>query len=509
MSRRKNYIEQSNPLRWLSPQRVVALLEDYNVGRWAEVMWAFASIEEADPDMVGLIARYIAPITAMDWDIREVDGVVDAARVQKAALRQAYERIGNWRQALEHLALAKFRGIAVLQCQDAEGRPAAPGEAVILRPINPWNLVRDGRDGALKWNPDARVTFFDGLPESELLDPERDYLIIRECRRPIDRIALVKWIRSNYSQKAWADFVETAARQGVAVIEPVGVSEDARALYRDAAEAFAEGSSVSLPGGAQVVFANQQRGAPPFEAHMRFLREQLVLAGTGGMLTMLAEPTGIGQGATGAHEAVFQSIAAADAAEISETLQIYFDRRVLRLEDAAVRTAIYFQLAARENVSATSLLDDAVRAKQAGLLVDAQEISEKTGYKLVADTTATQSAFPFSARGFASNKRAATPKAADAKAQLDALTSAATARIDAARREAFKPVADRLQQLYADAAPDSGVAEDEIMRRTAQFIERDLPELFKQIAASPVEQLAWMDVLGTAMVAGISAKDAT
>jgi DNA topoisomerase-1 len=58
----------------------------------------------------------------------------------------------------------------------------------------------------------------------------------------------------------------------------------------------------------------------PFPGFIEWLNTALVLAGTGGKLTMMTEATGIGQGATPAHEEAFAEIADSEGTEIAEVL---------------------------------------------------------------------------------------------------------------------------------------------------------------------------------------------
>ena len=502
---RKNWIEQTNPLRTFTPAKVVGWMEELMRGQMANIQWAFHTIEAHDPDLLALVERCLAPLAAMDWDIREEKKTGDRKPESGGAaanrLRAAYDKIENLSEAISWLALARFRGFSILQCQDKDGNPAAPGECVILKPIPHWCFARDGLRGAWKWNPDAEPKTFDMLPEDALLDPGRDRLIIRERARPIDRVAIVKFLRSNYTQKAWADFIETAARQGVALIEPPNVEESARGTYKEAAQAFSEGNNSSLPNGSSVVFANAQRGAAPFEAHMRFLREQLILAGTGGLLTMLSMPQGIGAGASGEHGDAFDLIVASEAAEISEALQTHFDRRVLAAPERA-----WFQLAARESIAPKEILVDAELASRAGLELDPAELSEKTGYKLTKKAMGVGSpeaggGFPRAAFAAGAPRGAAVFNAG----ALGALTKSAERRLAEAQLESWRPIAEKLQRLY-DLAED-GTEPDTLAREARAFADRDLPGLFQLLAANPLEQEAWLELLAGAFAEGVAAND--
>jgi hypothetical protein len=83
-----------------------------------------------------------------------------------------------------------------------------------------------------------------------------------------------------------------------------------------------------------------------------------VLTGTGGKLTMLSDPTGLGQGASGAQAAVFA--------------EKFPSQPVLA----------YFELAAPDKEDIGAIVSHAVQLSQAGYMLDAEELSERTGYKL-------------------------------------------------------------------------------------------------------------------------------
>jgi phage gp29-like protein len=382
-SRRKNWVEQTNPLKGLDPSVVVGRLDAGMRGELPLLQWLYYIIEQSDPDLMALVERRTSAIAEMDWNIGVAPVEAGKPRMTDGAtatLRAAYDRIDNLQEAVVHLALASFRGFSVCQLQDAAGRPAAPGEAVRIDCLPSWNFVRDGRAGAFKWNPEARQTTFENL-QGEPLDPGRDHLLIRAVERPIDRVALVKFVRSNYAQKAWADYIEKVAKDGVFITEPPGLDEAKREEFKNAAQTASDGGGGSLPNGSTVQFANASRGLSPFEAYMRFLREQLVMAGTGGMLTMIASPTGIGEGATDAHSETFKSIARKEAREISEIFQRHFDAPILARAFPNEPVSAWFELAYREETSATALVDQGLKLSQFFEL-DPAEWSEKTGLKL-------------------------------------------------------------------------------------------------------------------------------
>jgi len=102
---------------------------------------------------------------------------------------------------------------------------------------------------------------------------------------------------------------------------------------------------------------------------------ELVLAGTGGKLTMLSDPTGIGQGASGQHAEVFSDIAEGEGEEICECFRKQIDLLELKRrghEKAMVEFALEIKDAADKEKAANIL--GAVAA--AGFRVSDDQASE-------------------------------------------------------------------------------------------------------------------------------------
>ena len=217
------------------------------------------------------------------------------------------------------------------------------------------------------------------MPETLRLDPGE--WIIREVKRHVNRIGLVKHLRQSLAQKDWTSFVEIYGLPGVVVIAPPKMPADKEREYRDAADIVSEGGSGYLPHGASICTSLGPRGDSPFADFLRFLTEQLVLAGTGGLLTMLTA-SGSGTLAGQAHQETFRQIARSEARRISEVFQKQFDAEVLRREFPGQPVRAYFELAANEEPEVGELIDHALRLHQAGFAMDARQLGEKTGYRI-------------------------------------------------------------------------------------------------------------------------------
>lgn len=371
---RDNY----NPLRSLTIARAVCLLEDGERGAYADLQWTYRFIEMQDATLGALIERRTAAIQKLDWDIKVRDkvpaGKEEIAQRQKMALESAYERVSNFSAAVEFMVMASFRGFAHLE-KVTDG----DGNVIEFAPVDQWFWVREGIYGQWLMNRDAKP----GTRTGEQVPLPR--FIIREVARPINRVALISFIRKNLSQKDWDGFIEAYGIPAVFVIMPPNVPTDKEDEYFDAAEQVTSDARGVLPGGSDIkTVDNGARGTNPFKEHLQYQDEQIVMRGTGGKLTMLSEATGIGGGATDAHSETFESIAKADAAEISEILRKQFDAEILAKVTPGEAAYAYFELAANEETDTAAVVKDVTSLNGAGYRVSSKWIAEKTGYELEA-----------------------------------------------------------------------------------------------------------------------------
>ncbi|MFU8894013.1 MAG: DUF935 family protein [Luteolibacter sp.] len=368
---RDNY----NPLRGLTIQRAASMLEDGERGAYADLQWTYRSIEMQDAALGALIERRTSAIQRLDWDIKTRDDVPEGkqaiAAKQEAALRQAYEGIGNLSAALEFLAMASFRGFSHL-----EKVRGADGNLTELAPVDQWFWVREGIYGTWQLNRDAKP----GARKGEEIPLDR--FVIREVTRPINRVALIAFVRKGLSQKDWDAFIETYGIPAVFVIMPPNVPSGKEDEYLQTADAVVSDARGALPHGSDIkTVDNGARGNNPFKDHLAYQDEQIILRGTGGKLTMLAE-SGSGTLAGGAHSDTFEEIAQAEAMEISEILRKQIDAEVLEAVTPGEKAWAYFSLAANEETDVKSIVRDVAILSKAGHSVAAEWIEEKTGYKI-------------------------------------------------------------------------------------------------------------------------------
>ena len=353
--------------------RAQVMIDAGERGDYGELQWAYRLVERRDPIVCSLVGRYESGLSKLDWEIKS--GVDSAeAREQVAALREAYEGLDNLREAIQWLALARFRGFAHLEkWTDVEGR------VTHLEPVPQWCWLRDGVGGVWEYNRDGLA----GIRTQSGERVERGRFVVREVDRPVDELGLVAHARRVQCQDGWDSFVGTYGVPAMFVIGPSGVSAEREAQLASMIEEVIGNYRGYLPYGTELVSVpTEARGVNPFRTFLRALDEQMVLAATGGKLSVLSE-AGVGQQAGLVHWRVWREILQGEAGYVSETFQRDFDEPLLRNRFHGRKPLAYFELCSNEEQDAGAVVDHVVRLREAGLMVDAAQVSEKTGYRIV------------------------------------------------------------------------------------------------------------------------------
>jgi phage gp29-like protein len=374
-----NWRAQFNPLRGLTIAQLVTMLEAAERGNYARLQWLYRFVEKRNSTLRAVLQRRQSALTRLDWDIRVRGAAAGAmnprtlAARQAAVLRDAYERIDNLREAVAFLALAEFRGYAHLERHfDARGR------TVRLEPVPQWFWARLGPDAPWQYNAEARPGL--PMPGDPVLDPRR--FIYREFDAPVDEVAVIAHVRQSLSQKDWDGFVEVYGLPPLFLELPADIPAEREAEYQAQAEAIIGDARGTVPHGTQIHTVDSgARGQNPFAEHLRYQDELIVLAATGGKLTVLAE-SGTGTLAGAAHQRAFDDITEAEAALISEIMQMQFDRPLLAQLFPGEPQLAYFELAATRSLDPADVINQALTLAKAGYEIDPAELSEKTGYRL-------------------------------------------------------------------------------------------------------------------------------
>lgn len=400
---RRGRLPYYEALRTLTARQIEDTLRvEANKGLFARPAWTFHEMARVCSLIGDKVRFWKAQVAALDWRIAvaeeaQGDGADPAAaaraKAQRAALVGRYERIRNLKVALKHLALARFYGFAVLRVRETG-----------LDPVDPWNVIHD-----VEWLTEREPTFgwyFNKRAEAQLWRDRMPRMEGAGCGYVIregDDSSMVELMRLGLRAMRIMDFrekdLEAAAKRQVVALTggnlPREDSEDPteraeREKLIASLKAVRDGDSAVVAKGdpacpTEVVFAPASRGLMYYNETLAQLDEWATKAVTGGMLTMLALPTGIGSGASEEHAETLSALVADEAAGIMEALWRDVDEPTLRaagLLEFGERPLAWFELGGKEKKDPAKAAAVLVQLKQAGKKVAAGLASEMLGFEV-------------------------------------------------------------------------------------------------------------------------------
>lgn len=394
--RRSNFWRDNyNPLRGLTIARLMALFEQAERGAFAEIQLTLRKAEKRFPVLKAYTEKLLSAVEELAGRVHVKGQLPDGAtgemaERQRRFLQGRYDRLQNFKSSLAQIALADLRGYAVLQKHRYDDGGPNDGAVRELYWIEPWCWVRDGFYGDFYYNENSQFGIGLGACRATLGEmnrigsgnlPREDF-VIRESESPLYELALIAFVNWLMGRRNHAVFVEVFGLPNTIVIMPPNIPPGKESAYQAAAQSVAGGASGALPAGSDARFpASQVRSEYPFEKFCEAQEKDLVLAATGGVLTMLSQPTGIGKGASEEHDSAWEKIALEKARRISEVLQRDFDAVELAAEFPREPVCVYFALDAVESEDAALFLDNVVKGAGIGLQCDPQEVSDRTGIK--------------------------------------------------------------------------------------------------------------------------------
>ena len=354
-----------------------------NRGEFTRPTFALHEAARVCPIIVDKVSFWSASISGLDWSIHQTgfdkkdDSERNLAKKQAETLRSAYDQM-DVKATLRHLALAKFYGYSVL---------VKKGYA--LEPLDWWNLLRDGRYGGWYWNGDlAKVTAYRNTNGLKALPLEQ--MVMREVEDNLLLVALSIFFEYDKLNNWWNLNLEQESKRQVLILAGNGIVD--KDAFKAAASDISDGRSGWLEKGGysggpttEVMFPPASRGLGNFDIRAKVLDETLTKALTGGVLSMLTSP-GSGTLAGSVHSETLHTIIGAEAAAISAILQDQYDRPIL--EEAGLlkegeRPLAYFELTNRRVIDPGTIINWAASLATAQYRIDLDELSERTGMKLI------------------------------------------------------------------------------------------------------------------------------
>ena len=363
-----------NPLKNLTISRIVAMEDQAIRGQYADLQWFYEFMHCADVVIQSAVARRLASIESLDWEIKVVDNADPFLGSDQAALlRYAYDHIKNFREATKELAKALFFGYTLLEKEFS-------GYADLITrlvPIPRWQWIQSRPQNEWRFNARADTNCYPGeyVPRSEL--------VVFEAT-PLFRAISRHFFSKTLAMADWDTALDTSANQSVFFVAPEGTDTAGMTEFSDLANALVTNGRGALPHGTEMLEVDPagKRSRMPYKERIDYCDQQIVMAATGGILTMLTE-SGSGTLAGGAHAEGLLAIAQADAAAISEVYQrdldVYF---LAKFYPHQPRAAYFcFDVPAKTPTS-MEVATLASNLSWSGYRVEQKQLEEKLGLKL-------------------------------------------------------------------------------------------------------------------------------
>ena len=361
--------ERQNELPWLTPQRAVELYEAWRRGELADVQRVWEQLEETDDTLGTVLEKRQRALADMPWAILTDAEAIgdDAERARKAELQQAYlqtvfNAVENLEEALVHLGMADFRGVAALEITGNMQR-------MRWEVIEPWCLARPVRRGPWMYNAKAEATF----STLEALDAE--LIIVREAR-PVDLACMFLIVDKMHAIHGWDAFLDVYGNPSIFLELPPATGEQMARVYDALAKRIIGDGRGTVPNGSKFqTVETRQNNCDSFEKRAKWCENAIITVATGGLLTITTE-SGSGTLAGSAHTDSFENLVAGSAASISATINRQFTRRLLAAAFPDDPPLAYFSLAPEPADERMQLAQLLATLKTAGWQTTQEKASE-------------------------------------------------------------------------------------------------------------------------------------
>lgn len=369
-----NWRDHYNPLRGLTMSRIVSMEEAAERGDISDLQWFWHHMVQTDVTVAAAVMKRLSHINSLDWEIRTISTADPLlAQEQMEVLRYAYDRIENLNEAATKLASGLFSGFSILEKVRSGYGPLISRLEHI--PCWYWNYDKDTQ----RWyfNPEAKP----GRLQGELANQQR--LVIFHPGEPLFKSIGRHFFSKQLALADWDVALENGANQSIFVIGPPGTTPEKEQEYLNLAESLTSNLRGYLPNGADIRITDLgSRGKMPYFERVEYSDKQIVMAATGGLLTMLTE-SGSGTLAGNAHSQTLLTLTRSDAAKVSEAFQKSIDREVLKAFFPGWPISVYFQFnIPQPQESMGEIIEAASALSWSGYRIEQSQLEERLGLKL-------------------------------------------------------------------------------------------------------------------------------
>lgn len=373
-------LERINPLRGVDEWRLGQIFDDARDGIFADLAWLYNEIEGVEPALSACCEMRESAASECGWLVKTADADrtrgfdKNLAEEQRVALLAEFGAVeDDLADLASHLVSAFFRGAAhALPLWNADGSLAG------FKKLDLWNFAFDRKTGIWYWNADASRDegTFQAIPPGELVT------LAVSSSRHVDHAALPIFIRAALGTKRYGVWLDRFGIPPVAVIMPPNAEKGEQANYMDLARKFARGGNGILPNGSAVSYGTEARAVCPFPDFIRFQQEQIYTIGIGRVQSGANDAANLGGNAAGVVEAGFTRLVRRDARRIARAINDTVTAKVLQRLYPGKPALAQFAWDTEQKRTSREVLEDAGFAKNAGLSIDIDQVSQLTGYKL-------------------------------------------------------------------------------------------------------------------------------
>ena len=375
-------LESLNPLWNMTAHEAQSIFDYARRGNYARLQYLYNEIEGKDPTLLTCVQRRASAISELDWRVVRSDQRLNRNIEQSLIDEQiecvetAIAKIENFPDAVERLSLAAFRGFAHISPVHN-----LSGDVTHFELIDNWNMCWDRVHKRWLWNPNA-TSFVDPSEASSDLTPiPSEELVSVVGDRAIDWPGLFIYLRTSIGERDWGRFLETYGIPPVILTMPELTSEQEAEKFVEAATEVYEGGNGVVPYGTNVSYASEIRGTNPFTEFIEHQQKLMVLMATGGTLTSLAE-SGSGTLAGNAQMDVWMQIVRRDVRRIGNAINKQLCEDIVRKNFKGKPILAEFKFDTEPPKDPKDILDLASTASSAGFEMDAEELSQATGFTI-------------------------------------------------------------------------------------------------------------------------------
>ena len=377
-----------NPLRFLSEKQLEMFIDNARSGRISQLQLLYSLVESQNLTLAMCVQRRESALP--DWTIKLRETRRYRSFDQKLAEEQSdflYDQFvqcedsGTLLQALDTLHKAVFRGIGVVLPIYTQF-----GLQKIIS-LDPWNFAIDFTrhnelgQYPLYWNPSG-TDVIDFKNDLELI-PDGE-IVANFSKAPIDNFGLQIYLAQQVGFESYCKLIARRGLPATYIVAPEDLPQENLHTWAEKAVECAKGGSGAFPFGTNVITQEvNPGGATSIEGFLEYMNKQIVLASTGGTLASLAQATGLGSNLADVQNDVFKTIVKHDAAKIGDLINRGIAHKLLDVQFPGKPHLAYFDLEDESKQAPDKYLDDAVKAKNAGLNIEIDQLQELTGYRLI------------------------------------------------------------------------------------------------------------------------------